>query len=82
MIVTVGNTKGGVGKTTVAINLAILRAGGGHDVLLVDGDEQGSASLFCSSEPTKSARRAIPPSASTVPRCAPRSASLPRSTRT
>jgi chromosome partitioning protein len=46
MIVTVGNTKGGVGKTTVAINLAILRAGGGHDVLLVDGDEQGSASLF------------------------------------
>jgi chromosome partitioning protein len=46
MIITVGNTKGGVGKTTVAVNLAILRAGLGHDVLLVDGDEQGSASLF------------------------------------
>jgi chromosome partitioning protein len=46
MIVTVGNTKGGVGKTTVAVNLAILRASQGHDVLLVDGDEQGSASLF------------------------------------
>jgi chromosome partitioning protein len=46
MIVTVGNTKGGVGKTTVAVNLAILRAGLEQDVLLVDGDEQGSASLF------------------------------------
>ena len=46
MIVTVGNTKGGVGKTTVAINLVILRAQAGRDVLLVDGDDQGSASLF------------------------------------
>jgi len=46
VILTVGNTKGGVGKTTVAVNLAILRAEQGNDVLLVDGDEQGSASLF------------------------------------
>ena len=46
MIVTVGNTKGGVGKTMIAVNLAILRANLGRDVLLVDGDEQGSASLF------------------------------------
>jgi chromosome partitioning protein len=46
MIVTIGNTKGGVGKTTLAVNLTIMQAGKGRDVLLVDGDEQGSASLF------------------------------------
>lgn len=43
MIVTVGNTKGGVGKTTLALNLAIARALQGRDVWLVDGDRQGTA---------------------------------------
>jgi chromosome partitioning protein len=43
MILTVGNTKGGVGKTTLALQLAIGRARAGRDVLLVDGDRQGSA---------------------------------------
>jgi chromosome partitioning protein len=46
MILVVGHVKGGVGKTTLALNLAIVRAGEGHDVLLVDGDEQGTALLF------------------------------------
>jgi chromosome partitioning protein len=46
MILTVGNTKGGVGKTTLAVNLAIARTATGRDVLLIDGDEQGTASLF------------------------------------
>jgi len=43
MIVTVGNTKGGVGKTTLALNIAIGRALLGKDVWLIDGDRQGTA---------------------------------------
>jgi chromosome partitioning protein len=43
MIVTVGNTKGGVGKTTLALNLAVARALQGRDVWLIDGDRQGTA---------------------------------------
>jgi chromosome partitioning protein len=46
MILVVGNTKGGVGKTTLAVNLAIARASDGRDVLLVDGDEQRTALTF------------------------------------
>lgn len=46
MILTVGNTKGGVGKTSIAVNLAIARASRGRDVLLVEGDEQGTAAAF------------------------------------
>lgn len=43
MIITIGNTKGGVGKTTLAVNLAIARALSGRDVWLIDGDRQGTA---------------------------------------
>lgn len=48
MIITVGNTKGGVGKTTLAVNLAIARALAGHDVWLIDGDRQGTAQMAIS----------------------------------
>jgi chromosome partitioning protein len=43
VILAVANTKGGVGKTTIALLLAITRARADHDVLLVDADRQGSA---------------------------------------
>ena len=43
MILTVGNTKGGVGKTTLALNIAVALALEGRDVWLIDGDRQGTA---------------------------------------
>ena len=46
MIIVIGNEKGGVGKTTLATNLAALAAGQGRDVLLVDTDTQGSAQAW------------------------------------
>lgn len=46
MIITVGGIKGGSGKTTVATNLAVMRAESGADVLLVDADDQETASDF------------------------------------
>ena len=38
MILTVGHTKGGVGKSTLALNIAIERLRAGVETLIVDGD--------------------------------------------
>lgn len=43
MIVSIVNPKGGVGKTTLAINLAMAFKYDNKDVVLVDPDSQGSA---------------------------------------
>lgn len=46
MITVVGGTKGGSGKSTVATNLTIMLTAAGHDVLLVDADDQETSTDF------------------------------------
>ena len=45
MILIVGSTKGGVGKTTLAFNFAVALSKAGREVLLVDADSQATATL-------------------------------------
>ncbi|WP_245986910.1 ParA family protein [Azospirillum thermophilum] len=50
-VVAVANQKGGVGKTTTAVNVAYALAKRGERVLLIDADPQASATIFLGQDP-------------------------------
>lgn len=52
-VVVVANPKGGVGKTTVATNIAGYFAGQGHQVMLGDADRQQSSRLWLRLRPAE-----------------------------
>jgi len=54
-IIAVTNIKGGVGKTTTAVNLAYLSAASGHATVLWDLDPQGAATYTLRCEPSEGA---------------------------
>lgn len=58
-IILVGSQKGGVGKTTISVNLASLMATKGKDICLVDADVQGSSSEWAAERETKDAVKSI-----------------------
>jgi len=60
-VVVVGNEKGGVGKTTLAVNLATMCALAGKDVLLVDTDRQESSSDWAAARSIYRADRGMTP---------------------
>jgi chromosome partitioning protein len=84
-IVAVTNTKGGVGKTTTAVNLAYLSAAGGRATVLWDLDPQGAAPYTLKCEPSErtsvkkllAGKRELPELGES--RCMPRSLPAPAS---
>ena len=59
-IISVINLKGGVGKTTIALNLAATLADHGHQVLLIDADPKQSATQWAQQGPAVGGAGALP----------------------
>jgi len=55
-VIAVANQKGGAGKTTVAVNLAVARGGQGARALLIDVDPQADATTMLGIDPAAQQR--------------------------
>lgn len=57
--IVIGNNKGGVGKTTTAVNMAAALRNNGYDVLLIDYDGQANATYCYGLEPDNATYKAL-----------------------
>ncbi len=52
-IISITNSKGGVGKTTTALNLSVALAGTGKRILAIDNDPQGNLTVALGNTPAE-----------------------------
>jgi ATP-binding protein involved in chromosome partitioning len=65
-VIGISSGKGGVGKSSVTVNLAVVLAGAGHDVAVLDADVYGFSipgMLGIDAEPTVRDQKMVPPEA-------------------